>query len=149
MNNTNEKELFNIQLNSEGAYWILRFCKIVQWLIIVTVAIGVVSIIHNLLRSQALDKEAFLSKPLLRYEYLYEPYLSVVYDLFMMVQLYFFWKFRLAVKNAIKNISTDQFNSAFQYLYRMTRIAVLLVTISFLMNGFTFFLHLKYHGLNL
>jgi hypothetical protein len=140
-----EKDIFNISLNKDGGYWILRFCNIVQFVIFTAIVSGSISILHNVLSIWTYDPRLYVSRPALKFEYFIHPYFWIIYDIFWIVQLYFYFHFRDSLKKALENADSDGFNNSFSYMYRMTKISLVLIILSLISQGYSLFLHFKYH----
>ena len=138
-----QKDIFNLQLNKESAGWILRFCRITQLLILFSILSGLVSIIHNFLRITDINTKLYTGKPLW-YEYLYHPYFFLCYDVIWMIQVYIFWRFRGALKEAVTNLNNNEFNSSFYHLLKITRLSLILSIMGLISASYSLFLHLKY-----
>jgi hypothetical protein len=139
-----EKDIFNIHLNKEGADLILRFCKIVQSIVLIGVISGFISILHHVIRIDSYNPALYATRPYLKYEYTYHPYFWIFYDVLWMVQLYFYFRFRNGIKKAVDTINTDEFNNSFSYLYRMSKLTLALLIINLISLGYSLFLHFKY-----
>jgi hypothetical protein len=138
------KDIFDVHLNKDGADWILRFCKVVQWILLINILVGITHITHNILRIAHINLKLYDQKPALRFEYLWFPFFWLFYDTLLLVQLYVFWQFRCAMKKAVSNLDQTEFNISFSYLLKMTKLSVVLSIMGLGSALFALFLHVKY-----
>jgi hypothetical protein len=139
-----EKDIFNITLNKDGATWILRFCKIVQTIILFSIIYGFISILYSGLRINFHHPGLYATRPALKYEYLIHPYYSIAYIIIWMVQVYFFFRFRNGIKKAVVHVDSEEFNNSFSDMYKMTKLSLVLLILNLISFGYSLFLLIKY-----
>ena len=138
------KEIFNVQLDKEGAAWILKFCRIIQWVLLFGIISGGISVVHNFIRIATYKPFLFASRPGLKYEYALYPYVWLFFDIIYFIQVFAYWQFRKGMKKAVTNHDSYQFNTSFYHMLAVTRLSVITTFIGLLSQVVSLYLHFKY-----
>jgi len=142
--NDNQEDIFNIKLNAQGIDWIFRFCKTVKIVLLLGIFQAGISTIFNIIHIRNSELDLFKGKSLLRVEHLYGPYYWILYSFFFILQLYFYWKFSVALKKSIVSLDEYGFNQSFGSISKNAKVAIILFVMSLAASIFNLIILIKY-----
>ena len=140
-----DKDIFSIRLDREGLGWVLRFCRAVKLILLLSILVAVPSLLTGFLQViGSKNASMFNGRPLYKMFYILYPYWWMLYIILWVFQIYFYWKFSVRLKKAVEIPDEKGFNASFRYLYYNARMIIAVCIISFLGNMTTFLINLIY-----
>jgi len=145
MEQTGQKDLFEIKLNESGRIFILKFAFLARIIIVLGIIISLIHIASTVIRYIIFDPSVYSSYPYLLLENSFLPYYTVFYCILFYTQMYFYWQLTKYLRKGLKYKDEQMFNRAFRSLFRFSAFGVASMILSLLSYGFELFVFIKYY----
>jgi hypothetical protein len=139
-----DKDIFTIRLNAEGINRIIRFCRVVRIILLLSILASVPAIVTGILAISKSASYIIENKFIFKLQYRVFPYVWLFYIIFWQTQIFFYWKFSKRIKRSMVDLNEEKFNESFIHLINNARLMIVVIAISILGNGFSLLLQIKY-----
>jgi hypothetical protein len=145
MEQTEQKDLFDIKLTASGKSYIRKFGAATRILIMVGILVSLIFIAGTIIRAVKVDPAIFASNKLLLFQHRIFPLYTAVYSILFFLQIYCYWKVSRDLSKGIDYNDEIKFNESFTALYRNAVFGITTLILSLLMNILDLYFLIEYY----
>lgn len=135
-----EEEIFKVELNEQGVYWLRRLYGLAKAILVAAVVVNLISLVTTLSYFFQSDRLAGTSSSMRWRNLIYVSYLMVSFVL-QVVQIVFYRRFAAKAMDAIEASNTKAFNDSFRWLVLQSVLFLIQILIAFVYLAYAYVLN--------